>query len=300
MSVGKSSRGLQRVFLGALSSSRAKALETDATLPAVLDGIVERCAKAWPDLEVDADGFIAWLAKHWPHAATADDSRNALQLEDMYLAYACGQGNPQALRDFEKRLKSEVPKALFKMNPSATVTDEVLQLMRKKLLLSEDGNRPKILDYAGRGPLRKWLRATALRTATTLFRQDRREVPIHDQDSGVLPLARGNPEFDYIRTRYGLDFDKAFVKALAKISPRERTVLRLHLIDGLNFAQIAQLYSTHRSTVTRWIQSARQTLLDETRQNLVETLGVSRSEFDSLVRFISSQIDISIGQVLKE
>lgn len=300
MSVGRSPPGVQRAFLRALGPARARALEADPALPSILAGIIERCQKAWPKLEVDAEAFAAFLAGHWPQAPSAEEARNALQLEDLYLAFACGQEEPHALRELEKRLGSEVPAALYRMNPAASVTDEVLQLMRKKLLLAEPGKPPKILDYAGKGPLRKWLRATALRTATTLFRQDRREVPLDEQAAETLPLARGNPELDYIRTRYGQDFDRAFVKALEKISPRERTVLRLHLIDGLNFAQIAQLYSTHRSTVTRWLQSARQTLLDETRKELVGSLGLSRAEFDSLVRFISSQLDVSIGQVLKE
>ena len=48
----------------------------------------------------------------------------------------------------------------------------------------------------------------------------------------------------------------------------------------------------------RWIAQTREALLESTRDRLVDEYGVPRSEIDSVVRMIGSQLDVSIANGL--
>ena len=70
-------------------------------------------------------------------------------------------------------------------------------------------------------------------------------------------------------------------------------------LDGLSIDQLAAFYRVHRATTARWIEAARQAVLDGTRKELIRRLQLSRSELDSVMRLIGSQLDVSLSRVLK-
>jgi len=77
-------------------------------------------------------------------------------------------------------------------------------------------------------------------------------------------------------------------------------VLRLHLLDGLNIDRIGQLHDVHRATAARWLASAREALAKDTQRILQARLQVSRSEFESLLRLVRSDLDVSLCRILAE
>src|SRR5437762_1115793 len=99
---------------------------------------------------------------------------------------------------------------------------------------------------------------------------------------------------NFINTRYRAESDQAFRESLAAVGSQERTVLRLHFLDGLNIEKIGALYQVHRATVAHWIAASRQTLLVETRQRLRDRLQLSTPEFESLMGLVQSQLDVSL------
>ena len=64
--------------------------------------------------------------------------------------------------------------AVRSVDAAPSFVDEVLQRLRTRVLVPEDGRSPRILDYAGRGSLENWLRAGALRLALNARRDARR------------------------------------------------------------------------------------------------------------------------------
>ena len=54
----------------------------------------------------------------------------------------------------------------------------------------------------------------------------------------------------------------------------------------------------HRATAARWIVSAREALVDETKRQLRGRLGVSGAELDSLLGLVRSQIHVSLNRLL--
>ena len=55
----------------------------------------------------------------------------------------------------------------------------------------------------------------------------------------------------------------------------------------------------HRSTVARWRADARDKLLAGTRRFFREQVRVSAGEFDSILRLIGSQLDVSLSRLLE-
>jgi RNA polymerase sigma-70 factor (ECF subfamily) len=87
---------------------------------------------------------------------------------------------------------------------------------------------------------------------------------------------------------------------LVALSPEQRNVLRLHLLDGLNIDQIGLIHQVHRATVARWLARARETVRDDTRRRLAAKIAVDGPELESIVTALHSQLDVSVQRILRE
>ena len=154
----------------------------------------------------------------------------------------------------------------------------------------------RIRSYRGRGKLKSWVQVTAVRIAIELCRKKKPE----QTDEALADVAGWDedPELEPIRHLYRDEFAAAFKTALASLSSRERNVLRLYLLDGLNIDRIGGMYRVHRATVARWIAGAREKLLDGTRAELKQKLRLSETEFESLLVVVKSHLDLSLERFL--
>ncbi|MCA9646396.1 MAG: hypothetical protein KC492_37175, partial [Myxococcales bacterium] len=161
---------------------------------------------------------------------------------------------------------------------------------------------PKIAGYAGRGSLLGWLKVAAVRCTLELLRARKSEQSedVESETERAAALVSRDPELDYLREKYAIDFRLAFTEALGALDKQQRTVLSLYLADGLNIASIGALYSVHRATVARWIAETREHLFSDTRRRLHERLNISETEFQSIVRLVQSQLDVSVRRLLQE
>jgi RNA polymerase sigma-70 factor (ECF subfamily) len=58
------------------------------------------------------------------------------------------------------------------------------------------------------------------------------------------------------------------------------------------------MYRVHRSTAARQVARTRDALLAATRRALMARLHIGRREFESIMRLISSQLDVSVATFL--
>ncbi len=248
---------------------------------------------AWPAITCDDQEFTRRISQM---SSEGSELRHA---SGLYLACACAAGDAAALRHFDEEIVPGIDVALRKVDTSPAFADEVKQLLRDRLLVATGAEVPaRIASYAGRGPLVTWVRVAAVRIALTIKDKQRREVPSTQSEIAFLAPDQAplDPGIAYLKRRYAAEFEAAFRDACARLSPRERTLLRLNFGDGLNIEQIGAVYAVHRATVARWIARARVQLLEQTRAALERDLKLSPSEFDSMVELVRSQIDISISQ----
>lgn len=218
---------------------------------------------------------------------------------DLYLACACAEGLPSALRLLEERVLSQIPAAVAHLRAGPDFAEDVRLQVRERLLLGSAEGPPRITAYEGRGPLGGWVRAMALRLALNL-REKKDEHAAHPGEQVIEKLvgATCDPELEILKARYRDAFRAAVRDAAAQLPDEQRAVLHLYLVEGLGTQRIGALYNVNHSTVSRWMQAARDAIFARTRQLLQERLGVRHEEFQSLVRLLQSQLDVSLAGVL--
>ena len=111
--------------------------------------------------------------------------------------------------------------------------------------------------------------------------------------------AAGDPELSYVKEHSRDLFADAFKRVLDKLDANERTILRLHYIDGLTMDQLAHLYKTPRSTVARRVAEARQQVLASTEDLLREERRLSPSAVASVIRQARSQVQVTITRLFR-
>jgi RNA polymerase sigma-70 factor (ECF subfamily) len=284
-------------LLVARVAPRARAeLDQVADLGRVVDELVTAARAAWPAFAVDDETFLGHVAACLPEEDAAR-ALVALHAEDLLLACACAAGEPRAVAALEGPL-AEIEPAITRQGGHQLIA-EVKQLLRERLLVAEAGQRPKIADYSGRGPLVAWLRVAAIRTTLDLHRGARKLPPAGSRELDELKTAH-DPELDLIKHRYRDEFGAAFQRSLEQLTRQERNVLRLHFLDGLSIDEIGLIYKVHRSTVARWIARCRESLFGETRRRMREKLRLKSGEFESLMGVVQSQLDVSIHRFLSQ
>jgi RNA polymerase sigma-70 factor (ECF subfamily) len=265
-----------------------------ADLEEALAATIERARAAWTGVEVAEARFAAFLGGR---VAAAD--LEASRAPDLWAACACGTGDGRALAAVEARYFPDVDAALGKMGLSADRIGEVKQGLRRVLFVGdpEAQTAPRITEYRGTGDLRAWLRVTAMRAALKLLRKENRETPTDD----ALLEARAHeddPELAYMKAAYRAAFKTAFQEALESLLPRERTLLKQQIVDGLGIDELGALYQVHRATAARWMQSAREKLLTRTRRTFMLNARISSDECESIMRMVRSQLDVSLHRRL--
>nr|HEX4316483.1 sigma factor-like helix-turn-helix DNA-binding protein [Kofleriaceae bacterium] len=255
----------------------------------------ERARAAWPGVEVSRDVFDAALAAR----VTADDQLDALHASDVYLAVACAAGDPAALAALDRHGGDTVRRATSSAGATASEQADLAQVIRERLLVPPAGGGPaKIAAYSGKGALLSWLRVVATREAIRMLPIARREPALHDDDLAYLVAPDDNPELGYLKRLYRAEFKDAFQAAVATLPDRDRLVLRQSVLDGLGIDALAKLHGVHRATCARWLESARAAILATTQKILIERLELSRDELQSVIRLISSRLDVSLARVL--
>lgn len=260
----------------------------------VLSAALAEARRAWPELAVDGDRFLAHLAERARSSGTPVDK---LCLPDLYLAQACAAGVPGAVEALERTQLDLLDGLLARLGATGAHKDEVKQRLRERLLV---GPRARIAAYSGRGDLRRWLKVVATREAVELMQKQRRSVSSEDDALADAVSPGESPELELLKRTYRAEFREAFQDALRSLEARPRTLLRYYLLDGLNIDQIGAIYGVHRATAARWIERVREDLLLATRERLMRRIKVDRGELESIMRLIQSQLDVSIQRFLTD
>ncbi|MFI5302448.1 MAG: sigma-70 family RNA polymerase sigma factor [Polyangiales bacterium] len=249
---------------------------------------------AWPDVAVEPASFVRHLA-----------ARSGLRLPplaragDLYLTCAALLGDGAAVRAIRELLRADAARAVSHRDSSPAFVDEVVQVLSVKLFLHAEGEPSPLADYGGRASLHAWLSTAAKRTALNLRRN--KDDQSHDEVASSGEHALGgiaSPELLLLKAKYKSEFEAAIRVAIAAIPVKQRTLLLLHLVQGVTLPQLAAMQNVSRATVARWLSSAREALHDGTRSELTSRLKVSKSELESLAALVRSQVEVSLPAIV--
>jgi RNA polymerase sigma-70 factor (ECF subfamily) len=248
--------------------------------------IVAEAARLWPEILVDSEAFIA-------HARDLEVTESRLDANgrDLYLAFACLQGQRAALTVLEREYVLPLSPVIGRVNSAPDFVAEVRQLVLERLLM---GTQPRIARYAATGPLGAWLRVMMLRVALNHTKASRRREEVLAEAVADVSVPAGSENHAYREVVI-----LALVSSIAALQPRERSVLRLHYVEALNIDRIGALYGVHRATVARWLANARAKILEQVEERVRTDLQLTPSEVRSVLGNVRSQLGVSLARLLR-
>ena len=264
----------------------------------LLEDIVARSRAAFPELHVEPDAFVRFLARRVE--ATGDEvaaALAALPVADLYLACACAAGDPRAMLELEHRHFAAVERVADVMRMPAGTADEIKQILRTRFFVAA-GDRPAaIAEFGGRGDLRSWVRVSAVREVLRILKREQRTARLEEAVLDELVPA-ADAETALMKQRYRAELATALREALAALPVRERVLLRYQIVDGLGITAIGTIYRVHRATAARWLARIREDLVADTKRRLGAKLRLSGDEVRSVLRVVQSQLDLSLVSAL--
>jgi RNA polymerase sigma-70 factor (ECF subfamily) len=243
----------------------------------------ERGRAAWPRIEVSEDDFAAGLGRA---SSTADPG-------EVYLACACAAGDATAIRAFEARYFTCIAPIARRLQLPDVDAHEVAQTLRQRLFVGGIATAG-VIGYAGEGRLAGLVQVAATRIALNLRRGRGRFTD--DEPAPETPSPAGDAA--YAKAEYREHIKRAIEDAAAALSPRERTLLRLHLVERSTIDDIAARYRVHRATAARWVQAAREALVAHARKHFLSATRLDDGDEGGLATFVESQLALSLSRIL--
>lgn len=219
-------------------------------------------------------------------------------LDDAYLACGLSLSRPQALAAFERFIAPVVMRGLASMGVDGARQQELLQQTRQRLLVAGPGEPARISQYAGGGALASFVSTVAARLVLAEARREKPQESVDEPGAAALGMAQ-DFEKSFFKKEQAQLFEDAFAKALRSLPARDRTLLRLNLVEGVAAEKLCDLHGVSRATITRWIAAAREELAVRTRQNLGEATA-QRSDVEPMLTSLQSGFDVSLHRLFRE
>lgn len=258
----------------------------------VVHSLYDAGTAAHPTIRMTLERFAARLGER----SVGADARAA----DLFLAVACEEQEPAALALFEADMIGRLRSLLRRVESDGSLIDELVQVVRVRVLVGTGEIGPRIATYNGAGSLIGWLKVMAVRLHANAAR-DRMRSPVSGADPEQLDDHAATllaPERAILGGRHGPALRAALSAGLRALPARERTLLRFHYIEGVALERIGAMYGVHKGTVSRWLHAARDQLVESTLANL----GVegSTEELLSLCRQVLSRLDLTLSALRVE
>lgn len=263
----------------------------------VLARLVEEGRDAVEGLAFEPEAFIGFVAARVPDDAELPAALEGLAVPDLVLAHGCHRGDPLALELFVMRHQADIERAAEKCRTLGLTAAEFTSIVHERLFVAPG----KISGYRGRGDLKGWLRVVLSHLVVDLRRRAaaRPEQRPTEPDDLTRLVDGEDLELGYVKEHYREPFRAALEHAFSELTPRERNLLRLRLLEGWGYDQVGARYGVHRTSVARWLAAAQQTLLDTTWARLHADHAIARDEFLSLARLVQSRMHLSARRILQ-
>ena len=197
---------------------------------------------------------------------------------------------------FEQRFGPVIRRAVSRVLDTNDERQEAEQRARQHLLVEETEGPPRISRYLGQGPLEKWVSVACMRVAISFGRAESAERRLREK--AIAEVAGIDPEALLAKGEVRSAFESAVTDALAGLKSRERLILKLYLVSGMTIDAIGKSLGVTRQAVSKTIARAREQIITHVQKSVQQNLKITREDLSSVLRFVASQLDVSISRVL--
>jgi RNA polymerase sigma-70 factor, ECF subfamily len=265
----------------------------------LLAALYARGRAAHPRVVVGEQEFGRHLAR-CANSGRQEDSTSLAEIaaEDVYLACACAARVRGAAAAFEERFGRVIRRAVSRVLDTADERQEAEQRAWQHLL-GEDGRGPsRISQYLGRGSLEKWVSVASMRIAISFGRTESAERRLREK--AIAEASGVDPEALFAAGDLREAFEAAVTGALAALKPRERLVMKLFLVSGMTLDAIGKSLGITRQAVSKTLARARETIVEQVEASVKQTLKMTKEDLTSVLRYVASQLDVSISRALEK
>ena len=250
-------------------------------------------------IDLATDDFVRGIAQRAVRggAKTAEEAVDGFDARGVFLAIACENGVPRAIETFDQQvLKAKVPGFLARLNQSPSFSDEIVQQLRLKLFVPQNGKPARITAYDGRAKIESWLRVVAVRAALNEMRpRGAHETPLPE---GEIPIPV-DMELQVLHRQYAAEVNGALKASLLLLPAKDRNLLRFYYLKGIKLEPLGVLLGVDHSSVSRRLARIKKSIHSQTKQRLKERLQIASSTFNQLMAEVQSALDPSLSQVLR-
>jgi len=265
-------------------------------LDLLLLALYTRGRVAHQDIDLADTAFAEHLGRCGAPVEPGSDG-SGVQAEDLYQCCAALGGNSLAISQLRRVNRPVLAGYLRHIDASSAFVDEIEQRLWEMLLVGTIATAPKLVAYAGSGPLAGWLGVTAQRLALMQRRGEAAEERAADRLGVEVDLMDVDPELAFAKHHLRDKFRSALNRGLDALSDRERMIYRLHVVDGLSLDRIAKMYGVAQSTVSRQMAGARDSIVAEAKRVLRDEMHIAPEEYESMARLLVSQLDLSVSRL---
>lgn len=279
---------LVAAFLRELPEPVAEQWSLDPALGPTLVGLWTSAERAWPHLELQADGFAAHVARRV--GLLPLDVIQTVDAPGLALAFSCSRGSEAAAVAFLALHGHDIDGALARFRIGAHAQADLKQDVLTKLL-ARNGS---LSSYSGLGDLGAWVRTVTTRHAIS----SRRKRVDGDPPIKALDAPVHDPETAFIKRRHSAQLVDAIRATVATLSAGDRTLLRQRFVEQLTLEQLALAHGLHRASVARRLARLRQTLARGVRSKLSVELRIEGGELEEAMRWARSHLEFSVRRLL--
>jgi RNA polymerase sigma-70 factor, ECF subfamily len=259
-----------------------------------LAALYARGHEAHPRVVVSEQTFGRYLARciKGGNAASLSD----VAAEDLYLACACAERVRGATAAFDRRFRPVIRRAVSRVLDTPDERQEAEQLAWQHLLVGVGSVAPRIGQYLGQVPLEKWVSVASMRIAISFGRAESADRRLRHKT--IAEAAGVDPDAVAMKGELREAFETAVTEALGRLKPRERLVLKLFLVSGMTLDAIGKSLGVTRQAVAKTLSRARESVVGEVEESVRKSLKISKADLSSILRYVASQLDVSISRVL--
>jgi RNA polymerase sigma-70 factor (ECF subfamily) len=260
---------------------------------AALASCFARGRAAYPRVVLGESVFSAHLARCLKDRRV--ESAAEIPAEDLYLACACAIGARGAATAFERKYGAIVRRAIARVLTTPDERQEAEQRVWHRIFVDDEQGPARITQYLGQGPLESWVAVASMRIAVSFVRAETTERRLRAKV--IADTTSVDPERLSMQGELRAPFEAAVAEALDHLKPRERMILKLHVVSGMTLEAISKSLGITRQAVSKTFSQCRANILGEVEAALKERLKISREDFSSIMRVVASQLDASVSRV---